>query len=111
LRASTVFLAAESANPPRFWLGPLAMGAASDLFGGLRYGFVLATIWAALLILGLLYNWIANPTRQVLPRSDECEYGLTEAGKAQAQECGTKFFGASCIETGVAQRPGVQRAT
>jgi len=65
-------------------LGPLAMGAVSDLFGGLRYGFVLATIWAALLFLGLLYNWIANPTREVLLRSDESEYGLLEAGKAQA---------------------------
>jgi len=56
----------------------------SDLFGGLRSGFVLATIWAALLFLGLLYNWIANPTREVLLRSDESEYGLVEAGKAQA---------------------------
>jgi fucose permease len=65
-------------------LGPLAMGAVSDLFGGLRYGFVLATIWAALLFLGMLYNWIANPTREVLLRSDESEYGLLETGKAQA---------------------------
>ncbi len=65
-------------------LGPLAMGAVSDLFGGLRYGFLLATIWAALLFLGLLYNWIANPTREVLLRSDESEYGLMEAGNTEA---------------------------
>ena len=60
-------------------LGPLLMGAVSDFFGGLRYGFILATIWAALLFLGLLYNWIANPTREVLLRSDESEYGLVDA--------------------------------
>jgi fucose permease len=57
-------------------LGPLAMGAVSDLFGGLRSGFILATIWASLLFLGLLYNWISNPTREVLMRSDQSEYGL-----------------------------------
>jgi fucose permease len=60
-------------------LGPLAMGAVSDLFGGLKAGFVMATIWAALLFFGLLYNWIANPTREALLRSDESEYGLMEA--------------------------------
>jgi fucose permease len=57
-------------------LGPLAMGIVSDLFGGLKAGFILATIFAALLFLGLLYNWIANPTRAVLLRSDQTEYGL-----------------------------------
>jgi fucose permease len=57
-------------------LGPLAMGAVSDLFGGLRAGFVLATVWAVLLFLGLLFNWIANPTREVLLWSDRSEYGI-----------------------------------
>jgi fucose permease len=65
-------------------LGPLAMGAVSDLFGGLRYGFTLATIWAALLFLGLLYNWLANPTREVLLRSDESEYGLIDVVGSEA---------------------------
>jgi fucose permease len=59
-------------------LGPLAMGAASDLFGGLRAGFVLATSFAALLFLGLLYNWIADPTRDVLQNSDASDYGVLE---------------------------------
>jgi fucose permease len=59
-------------------LGPLAMGAVSDLFGGLKAGFVLATIWSALLFVGMLYNWIANPTLAVLQHSDESEYGLVE---------------------------------
>lgn len=58
--------------------GPLAMGAVSDMFGGLRAGFVLATTFAALLFLGLLYNWIANPTRAVLQQSDATEYGIVE---------------------------------
>ncbi|HXR40452.1 MAG TPA: MFS transporter [Terracidiphilus sp.] len=66
-------------------LGPLAMGAVSDLFGGLRAGFILATVWAALLFLGLLYNWIANPTREVLIRSDESEYGLVDVVGAKAK--------------------------
>ena len=65
-------------------LGPLAMGAVSDLFGGLKAGFVLATIWAALLFLGMLYNWLANPAREVLLRSDQSEYGLAETRIAQA---------------------------
>ena len=59
-------------------LGPLAMGVVSDMFGGLQAGFVLATVFAALLFLGLLYNWIANPARGELLRSDETDYGLHE---------------------------------
>jgi fucose permease len=42
-------------------LGPLAMGAVSDAFGGARYGFVLATGFAALLAVGLTLNWILKP--------------------------------------------------
>ena len=64
-------------------LGPLAMGAASDLFGGLYAGFVLATVFATLLFIGMLYNWIANPTLEVLQRSDASEYGLLEPGAAK----------------------------
>ena len=57
-------------------LGPLAMGVVSDVFGGLQAGFILATAFAALLFLGLLYNWIANPASAVLIQSDQTEYGL-----------------------------------
>jgi hypothetical protein len=60
------------------------MGAVSDLFGGLKAGFVLATIWAALLFVGMLYNWIADPTMKVLQHSDQSEYGLTEPEATQA---------------------------
>jgi fucose permease len=64
-------------------LGPLAMGAVSDLFGGLRAGFVLATIFAALLFLGMLYNWIADPTHAVLQQSDATEYGVVKPKTAE----------------------------
>ncbi|MGA2571205.1 MAG: MFS transporter [Terracidiphilus sp.] len=64
-------------------IGPLAMGAVSDLFHGLQAGFVLATSFAALLFLGLLYNWAANPARQVLERSDATEYGVTASAPGQ----------------------------
>jgi fucose permease len=57
-------------------VGPLAMGAISDLFGGLRAGFMLATICAGLLFVGAFLNWMSDPTRERLQYSDECEYGL-----------------------------------
>ena len=63
-------------------LGPLAMGVVSDLFGGLQAGFILATIFAALLFLGLLYNWMADPTIKILLRSDETEYGIAMTNQA-----------------------------
>jgi len=54
-------------------LGPLAMGAISDRFGDPKYGFILATGFAALLFFSLLLNWILNPSRQVLQRWDDTE--------------------------------------
>ncbi len=61
-------------------LGPLAMGAVSDFFGHPRYGFILATVFAALLFVGLLLNWIYNPARDRLAKLDSSEY--TAAGTA-----------------------------
>ena len=55
-------------------VGPLAMGGVSDMFGHARYGFVLATIFAALLFAGLLLNWIYDPARQRLAALDASEY-------------------------------------
>ncbi|HEX5230228.1 MAG TPA: MFS transporter [Bryobacteraceae bacterium] len=55
-------------------VGPLAMGAISDAMGHPKYGFLLATCFAALLFAGLLLNWIFDPTRAVLSRLDEAEY-------------------------------------
>ena len=60
-------------------LGPLAIGAVGDLFGQLKYGFVLATIFAALLFAGLLLNWIYDPARERLAKLDSSEYRVTES--------------------------------
>lgn len=65
-------------------LGPLAMGVVSDHFGDPRYGFVLATVFAALLFVGLLLNQIFNPARNRLQRLDHSEYELTETQSVAA---------------------------
>jgi fucose permease len=55
-------------------IAPLAIGAVSDAFGQITYGFWLATIFAGLLFVGMLLNWVANPTRDVLEQLDRTEY-------------------------------------
>jgi FHS family L-fucose permease-like MFS transporter len=55
-------------------LGPLAMGAVSDLFGHIKYGFILATIFAGLLFLAAIVNFVFNPTKQRLQKLDQSEY-------------------------------------
>jgi len=57
-------------------VGPLAMGAVSDLMGGPRYGFMLATGIAGLLFTLCLLNSIYQPARQRLRRLDESQYRL-----------------------------------
>ena len=42
-------------------IGPFAMGAVSDAFGGVRYGFMLAAVLAAVLAGGFVLNWIFKP--------------------------------------------------
>ena len=64
-------------------IGPLAMGVVSDLLGHIKYGFVLATIFAALLFLGLLLNWIYNPAQDRLAKLDSSEY--RSAGSLEQQ--------------------------
>jgi fucose permease len=46
--------------------GPLAMAAVSDVFGSIRYGFMLATGFALLLWLGLLWNRLVTPAAERL---------------------------------------------
>ena len=46
--------------------GPLAMGAVSDAFGGVQYGFWLATGFAFLLLAGLLANLAFDPAKRRL---------------------------------------------
>jgi FHS family L-fucose permease-like MFS transporter len=60
-------------------LGPLAMGAVSDIFGHPKYGFVLATIFSALLFIGLLLNRIYNPASERLATLDSSEYSPTDS--------------------------------
>lgn len=55
-------------------LGPLAMGAVSDWLGHPRYGFILATGFAALLFAGLLFNATVNPAAHVLQNRDQSDY-------------------------------------
>jgi fucose permease len=55
-------------------LAPLAMGAVSDAMGGPRYGFILATGFAALLFGGLLWNSIFNPAGKIFEHADRTDY-------------------------------------
>jgi fucose permease len=60
-------------------LGPLAMAKISDVFGQLKYGFVLASVFAALLFVGMLLNWIYNPAKERLAKLESSEYHPAEA--------------------------------
>ncbi|WAC48258.1 MFS transporter [Asticcacaulis sp. SL142] len=55
-------------------IAPLAMGAISDVFGDAKYGFVLATVLAALLFGALLFNLIRDPSASRLKALDVSEY-------------------------------------
>ena len=70
-------------------VGPLAMAAISDHFGGARYGFLLATGFAALLFVSVLLNWILNPTRELLHRLDVTEYSTGDRQAAVGVNTGS----------------------
>ena len=55
-------------------LGPLAMGAVSDLGGHPKYGFYLATLFAALLFVGMFFNWLRKPAMGLLKSLDQTNY-------------------------------------
>jgi MFS transporter, FHS family, L-fucose permease len=57
-------------------LGPLAMATVIDALGAPKYAFLMATAFAALLLVGLVYNCLRQPTRGVLLRQDAREYGV-----------------------------------
>jgi fucose permease len=61
-------------------IAPLAMGAVSDVMGGPIYGFMLATVFAALLFGGMLVNQVLDPTSATLGRADETDYKRTLPG-------------------------------
>jgi hypothetical protein len=50
------------------------MGAVSDAMGNARYGFMLAAVFAGLLFAASLFNWIVNPTSDLLKKLDHTEY-------------------------------------
>jgi fucose permease len=56
-------------------LGPLAMGAISDAYATTEAGFVLATVFAFLLLAGLAGNWLLDPFGRRLQASDRDDYG------------------------------------
>jgi fucose permease len=62
-------------------VGPLAMGAVSDAYQSTRAGFVLATVFALLLFVGLLINWLFNPSQRRLQISDIEDYGNAPVGR------------------------------
>ena len=51
-------------------IAPLLMGLIGDWFGHVRYGFMLATALAALLFLGMFFNWLKQPAAAQLARSE-----------------------------------------
>lgn len=56
--------------------GPLIMGLVSDAMGGdAKYGFMVATGFASILFIGLVYNYLANPTEQRLAEIEARDYG------------------------------------
>lgn len=56
-------------------IGPLIMGAFSDFMGGhAKYGFYIATFFAALLFIGMLYNLIKKPAEQTLMQNNQNDY-------------------------------------
>lgn len=58
--------------------GPLIMGVVSDAMGGdAKYGFIVATGFAALLFLGLLFNYVMRPTEKRLAEVEATEYGAS----------------------------------
>ena len=55
--------------------GPFIMGLVSDANGGdAKYGFMVATGFAALLFIGLVYNFVKNPTKDRLAEIEASEY-------------------------------------
>ena len=56
--------------------GPLVMGLVSDAMGGdAKYGFMVAMGFATILFLGLLYNYLYDPTSKRLSLVEASDYG------------------------------------
>ncbi|MCF2949606.1 MFS transporter [Paraglaciecola aquimarina] len=56
--------------------GPLLMGVFSDIMGGhAKYGFYMATVFAGLLFVAMIYNWLKKPATQRLAQQNISQYG------------------------------------
>jgi len=56
-------------------LGPLSMGAVSDIFGhNMKNGFILATVFAGIFFVGAILNFGLNPCESRLKKLEESEY-------------------------------------
>ncbi|WP_412727738.1 MFS transporter [Alteromonas sp. D210916BOD_24] len=55
--------------------GPFIMGVVSDLYGGdAKYGFMVATAFASLLFVGLVFNYYFKPTERKLAEIEASQY-------------------------------------
>lgn len=55
--------------------GPFVMGLVSDANGGdAKYGFMVATVFATILFVGLVFNYLYNPTQRKLAEIEASEY-------------------------------------
>jgi FHS family L-fucose permease-like MFS transporter len=55
--------------------GPFIMGLVSDANGGdAKYGFMVATAFAGILFIGMVYNFVKNPTQKRLAEIEASEY-------------------------------------
>jgi fucose permease len=56
--------------------GPFIMGMVSDANGGdPMYGFIVVSVFSAFLTVGLVYNYLCNPTEKRLAEVEKLEYG------------------------------------
>lgn len=68
-------------------LGPLLMGAVSDLFNqDAKYGFILSTLFAGILLSGFILNQLYNPTRKRLDQINASEYQTLEESDARQNQ-------------------------
>ena len=57
-------------------VGPLVMGIVSDMYGGdAQYGFIVATVFTSILFVGMLLNYLFNPTEKQLAKIEKSQYG------------------------------------
>ena len=70
-------------------VGPLAMGAISDAYGTTEAGFVLATVFAFLMLAALSGNWLLDPFGRRLQASDRDDYGRAEPARAAISQVAT----------------------